>query len=127
MPYKTLIAVLDNDLDKGVSKETNRIIDECMEQSLTDLLKNPSAFEKKASDKPENTPNTYTKAPKLKIEKNKYADTSKYHFATPEEATEQAYKDLEQMVPHFYDYPQEEMDKMWIEYMNKTGLYKYGI
>lgn len=116
VPYTTLVKTLDYNLDKGVSKETNTVIDECMELTLTELLKRQSKATENVSEK------NFPKAPKLpKVEKNKYANKS----FTAEQAIDKAYEDLERLIPNYHDLSQDDQDRLWMEYSNRTGLYKY--
>ena len=122
VPYNALVNALDRGADKGLTKETNAIIDEYMETSLTELLKDPSKAKNGVASKSEDTPKTYPKAPKLpKVEKNKYANES----FSAEQAIDKAYEDLEKLIPNYHDLSQEDQDRLWMEYSNRTGLYKY--
>lgn len=121
IPYKELVRALDSGAHKGVSKEANAIIDECMEMTLTNLLKNPP---KQNNSQQSNINPASIKLPK--DIKNKYADTKKHNF-TDVEAANKALEDLEKIVPNYNDLPYNKQQDLWVEYMNKTGLYKYGV
>jgi hypothetical protein len=44
---------------------------------------------------------------------------------TQEQAIAKGYSDLEKKYPNFNDFDQDTQDKLWMNYMNESGLYRY--
>ena len=67
---------------------------------------------------------------KVKKQKQLVKENSHLKYASKKMSSEQAirqgYKDLEKMYPNFNDFSQDKQDKLWIDYMNKSGLYLWA-
>lgn len=96
-----------NKVEKYVDKHpqlienANKIIDQYMEMKLKDIL---AEHADKVLDKPEKT-----KQPKY----------------TQKQAIDKVYSDLEKKYPDFDSFDQDKQDKLFMDYANKSGMYKY--
>lgn len=124
VPFSQVASIADN--DPRVAKAINKDIDEFMEKELTAFLKTGTKIDLRndlqSRKNSQSVSKTYPKAPKLpKVEKNKYANKS----FSAEQAIDKAYEDLEKLIPNYHDLSQDDQDRLWMEYSNRTGLYKY--
>ena len=131
MDYASVERIANNDW--GNARRASKIIDEYMDEKLSEIIHNvneemkadkktQALSENNDAENREDGPRTYPKAPNLpKVEKNKYANES----FSAEQAIDKAYEDLEKLIPNYHDLSQEDQDRLWIEYSNRTGLYKY--
>ena len=93
--------------DPAVRKNIYQVTDDYMSLALDELLRNYSKSESQIKNK---------KSSSVKDNKPKY---------TPEQAINKAYSDLEKKYPNFNSFAQDKQDRLWMDYVNKSGLYKY--
>lgn len=74
-------------------------------------------LEKKINKKKKSEQNT-------KISVSSKSSVSQSHM-TSKQAIKKAYSDLEKKYPNFNDLPLDKQDKLFIDYINNSGLYKY--
>ena len=108
-----------------VINQVNDLIDKNMSKKIDSLFTEVSSLPQKEQDQIWRNSKSQKQTKESTQKQTKKSTQKQTKQLTQEQALSNAYTYLKKKYPNFNTYPQEKQDKLFIDYVNSSGLYKY--